>query len=305
VEHTPTPTAVEAEVVEARLIRAHRPRFNARGKAVRTPVWVALTADAFPRLTVTRTAPAADRPALGPLPSRRVAEAVVAAVHDALPVRRCTTRMGPATRFAPCALAELGRCLAPCDGRVDVDGYAGPADAAAAVLGGDPTAALDVLRARMAERAAAGRFEEAADARDRVDALLTWVVRTRRDLALRRAGVVAASRGVAGGRREVLVQRAGWLLGTAVADRAEVPAVVRTLAARPAPDDPAPPDEVAVLQRWLAADGVRVEHVDGVLAWPVAAGAAVEDVQRAIAGARRRTGRPDRHLAGKRLVRGG
>ena len=34
---------VEAEVREAREIREHRPRFNKRGKKVRTPVWVKVT----------------------------------------------------------------------------------------------------------------------------------------------------------------------------------------------------------------------------------------------------------------------
>jgi DNA polymerase-3 subunit epsilon len=303
VEHTLTPTAVEAEVVEARLIRAHRPRFNARGKRIRTPVWVALTTDAFPRLSVTRTPPAAGRVALGPLPSRHVADAVVEAVHDALPIRRCTARMTADTRFPACALAEIGRCAAPCDGRVDRAGYAAVAAAVADVLGGDPSPALAVLEARMADRAAAGRFEEAADARDRIDVLLDWIVRSRRDAALRLAGVVAASRPAAEGRREVLIQRAGWLLGTAVVPAGEVAAAIAAVAGGAVPADPAPPDEVAILQRWLGADGVRIEHADGPLAWPVAAGAAVSAVQARIATARRRTHRPEAHLAGKRLTR--
>lgn len=36
-----------------------------------------------------------------------------------LPIRRCTAAMGARTRFAPSVLADIGRCSAPCDGRVD------------------------------------------------------------------------------------------------------------------------------------------------------------------------------------------
>ncbi|MFM7719241.1 MAG: hypothetical protein ACKO8G_07155, partial [Actinomycetota bacterium] len=46
------------------------------------------------------------------------------ALEEAFPVRRCTRAMGASTRFAPCALAGIGRCPAPCDGRIDPDGYA-------------------------------------------------------------------------------------------------------------------------------------------------------------------------------------
>ncbi|WP_370324423.1 DEDD exonuclease domain-containing protein [Euzebya sp.] len=304
VDHTTTPTAVEAEIIEAREIRAARPRFNRRGKRVATPVWLALTTDAYPRLSVVRTAPRGDRVALGPLPSRQVADDIADAVCDALPIRRCTTRMAADTRFGACALAEMGRCLAPCVGGVDPDGYAVTADAVAAVLGGDVTPALEALRRRMAARAADGRFEEAAQARDRLDVLTGWVTRSRRDLALRTAGTVAASRPVVGGRREVLVQRAGWLLGTAVTDPGDVGAAVADLAARPSPEGTAPPDELAILQRWLAGAAVRVEQADEGLAWPVAGGADLERTRRQLTAAKARTGRPAPHLAAKRLVRG-
>ena len=40
--------------------------------------------------------------------------------HPGPPVHH---RDGPRTRFAPCALADMGRCVAPCDGRIDPERY--------------------------------------------------------------------------------------------------------------------------------------------------------------------------------------
>ncbi len=304
VSHTVTPTAVEAEILESRLIREHRPRFNARGKRIRTPVWLTLTSGPYARLSITRTPPAVGRIALGPLPSRRVAESVMDAITDAVPIRRCSQAMKAKTRFDACALAEMGRCVAPCVGRSDPKAYALIADTVADVLGGRVTPVLEVLASRMAARAAEGRFEDAAQTRDRIDVLLTWIVRSRRDQALRGAGIVAASR-PAGRQREVLVQRAGWLLGTAVVVPEDIHRTVAGFAQAAPPDTPAPPEEVAALQRWLAADDVVIEHADGPLAWPIDGGAGMADAQSRIAAARRRTGRPESHLAGKRLHRSG
>lgn len=305
VDHTVTPTAVEAEILESRLIREHRPRFNSRGKRVRAPVWITLTTGAWPRLSITRKPPSADRVALGPLPSSRTAQAVIDALHDAFPIRRCATAMKADTRFEACALAEMGRCLAPCTGVTTSEAYGAVVDQVAATLGGDTRAALGVLQRRMADRATAGRYEEASEARDRVAVLLTWVARCGRDQALRAAGAVAASRPAANECREVLVQRAGWLIGTAVTDAMDVDdAIARLLAASDltAPRPP-PPEELQILQRWLATPGVRLEHADQPLAWPVGGGASGHQAQARILGARRRTGRPDSHLAGKRLTR--
>ncbi|CAN5392273.1 DEDD exonuclease domain-containing protein [soil metagenome] len=305
VEHTVTPTAVHAEILESRLIRSHRPRFNSAGKRVRTPVWITLTAGPYPRLSVTRRAPRGDRLAIGPLPSGQVAQQIIDAVHDAFPLRRCSTAMKADTRFAPCALADMGRCVAPCHGAASPDQYAAVTQDVAGTLDGDLGPALQVLDARMRARAAAGRYEEASDVRDRMATLLTWITRTRRDQALRCAGVVAASRPVRG-RREVLVQQGGWLIGTAVVDQAaEVAAAIDAIRQGAGPPDDAapPPEEMRILQRWLGAVGVRAEVVEGPLAWPIDGGAVTEAQRRSIARSTADRGRPAVHLAAKRLTR--
>ncbi|MGH3666532.1 MAG: DEDD exonuclease domain-containing protein, partial [Egibacteraceae bacterium] len=168
VDHWQCPTPLEAAVREVRLIQRHRPRFNRRSKNPQARVYVKLTRERFPRLSVVREARDDGAVYLGPLASRRAAELVTDAVREVVPIRRCTARIGPRTRFVACALAEMGRCLAPCDGSVTPEVYAVAvatrhrrtcrrSRTAAGAAAGPPAAA-----------GADGRFEDAAATRDRL-----------------------------------------------------------------------------------------------------------------------------------------
>src|SRR5205823_1195286 len=109
----------EALVLEARLIARYEPAYNAYGKRWRRYAYLKLDpTEAWPRLKVVRTASANDGSSyLGPFGSSARARQAKDAIEDVFRIRRCTRSMGVQTRFAPCALSDMGRCLAPCDGR--------------------------------------------------------------------------------------------------------------------------------------------------------------------------------------------
>ena len=112
---------LEAEVRELRLLRAHRPAYNRRSKNPHHAWWLTLTDEPFPRLSLVRIPRDG---ALGPFRTRQAAESVADALLDAVPLRSCTIKIPAANqRASPCALAELGRCQAPCAGRQTVDEY--------------------------------------------------------------------------------------------------------------------------------------------------------------------------------------
>ena len=96
-----------------------------------------------------------------------------------MPIRRCTTAMRAATRFAPCALADMGRCPAPCDGRVDPERYGELVGELVSSLTASPGELLAALEARMADLADQERYEEAALVRDRLRALAEALARER------------------------------------------------------------------------------------------------------------------------------
>lgn len=312
IDHWVTPTPLEAAVREVRLIREHRPRYNRRSKLPGRGVWLKLTAERFPRLSVVRTVRADGAAYLGPLGSRRAAERAAEALHDVVPIRRCTPRIGPRTRFAACALAEMGRCLAPCDGRVGPEGYATAAGAVAAVFAGDPGPVLADLGRRMRDLAGGGRFEEAAGVRDRLHALVGAVARSRRLAALALPAELTASRpGRLTGVREVILVRHGRLVATvtAPADEAE-PAALRLRTQAPVPLEPGgaavtldDAEEVGLVASWLDGRGTRVHHCDGQLASLLAGGRVLAAEAARLSASRRSTGRPDAELDAKRTRR--
>ncbi len=119
---------------------------------------------------------------LGPLPSRKMAALVVDGLQSALPLRRCTQRLGrnhqPETGAPVCSAAQLGVAHCPCSGTADAREYAACVEQAKRAMYGDPSFIIDVLRARMTELASQQRFEEAAMTRDRLSAVLGAIRRT-------------------------------------------------------------------------------------------------------------------------------
>lgn len=182
VRHHCLPDALSAEVVEARLIARLLPRYNRAGTRADRYCYVRLDVDsAWPRLAVVRE-PSRSGPHLGPLPSRTMAALVVEALHTALPLRRCSARLGPrhvpAPGATPCAAAQLGVAACPCVGDADRRRYDDAVAHAVDAIEGHPQRVIERLTDRMIALAAAQRFEEAGLARDRLSALRGAVKRS-------------------------------------------------------------------------------------------------------------------------------
>jgi DNA polymerase III subunit epsilon len=246
-------TELEALVVEARLIRAHEPKHNRRGRTWRRYAYLRIdTREAFPRIKVARQPSgnghtSTDR-YLGPFANAQQARLAKEALEEAVPIRRCTTRMRATTRFAPCALAEMGRCTAPCDGRIDPERYGELVRGLLSSLT-TPAGLLGALEERMRALAADERFEEAAAARDRLRAVAEALARDRTNAWLLSSDLLL--RDADGNRIEL---RHGSLVRDGVAVPVELPC----------PRERA--DEVAAVRTYLARGGLTIERADGDVA---------------------------------------
>ncbi|NYI72049.1 DNA polymerase-3 subunit epsilon [Naumannella cuiyingiana] len=280
VRATPCATGLEAEVTELRLILAHRPRYNRKSRFPEREAWLKLTREAFPRLSVTKAVRGDGCDYLGPFPNRQAAQAAAAALHDAFPIRQCTARLSPRRPSSACALAELGRCAAPCDRSIDVAGYAAIVDGVRIAWRADIRAPLGSVARRLERLIAQRRFEEAAALRDRLDALRRASVRMHRIAALARCPqMVAAAPARAGW--DIHVIRHGRLAAAGRTDRAENPLtladeLVAGAATVPEPTTPPLPAgsiaEAELLAGWLERPGVRLIEITGDWTWPVHAG---------------------------------
>lgn len=278
IDHVVCPSPLEAAVLEVRLIHRLEPRFNRQATTWRRYVYLKLTDEPFPRLSVVRAIRDDGALYLGPLPSSRAAKRVAEAIETAVPLRRCTATVGrgPGARHAPCAPAQLGVATCPCAGAVSEAAYAQVVATVRRGLLEEPGLLLGPLEARMHALAAAERFEEAADVRDRAAALSSALRRQQRFDALRRAGRVVVE---VDGRSRAELDHGRLVRTWSLTDRgAEAiplpldldPAAPDHLRA-PLPQDPTQPgaplpkalaDELACVAAWLDRAGARVRIVE-------------------------------------------
>lgn len=250
-------------------------------------LWLKLTDEHYPRLSVVRDLSPADQAYLGPFSSRRTAELAAAGFYDAVPLRQCTHRLSLRTVTPACALAELGRCPAPCEHRITPEEYdrraAAPFRAATA---DDPQVVVDALLARIEALARDQRYEEAAVVRSRLVAVLRAAVRMQRLTALTGIAELAAARPAARGGWELALVRHGRLAGAGVSPPGVHPRP--TLAAIRATAETVPPghgpvprataEETERILSWLERPETRLVEMSSGWSSPVRGAARFRDL---------------------------
>jgi DNA polymerase III subunit epsilon len=275
VEAIPCAHALEAAVRELRLIAEHKPRYNRRSRFPERALWIRLTEEPFPRLSVVRRVRPGTGVFLGPFPDRRAADAAAAAVHEAIPLRQCTSRLSPRSPTSACVLAEMGRCGAPCTGAQSVADYARIAAVFQAAVACDPRGLVGPLLRRVDRLAAEERYEDAAVLRDRVAVLLRDVRRRQRLATLAAVPELVLAHPDGEGGWQLAVVRRGRLVAAGCAPRGT--SVRATLAglmataetpAGPADEPAASVDETELVLRWMEKPGTRLVELTGTLACP-------------------------------------
>jgi DNA polymerase-3 subunit epsilon len=283
-----TPTIIEAEVRELRLIAEKQPRFNRRSKFQEKAVWVKLTEESFPRLVSVRGHRGLSDEVgwCGPFNGRDEAARAIEALYEVTQIRQCTPRitLKSMKSASPCALFDMKRCGAPCVGKESVDSYASHVLTTQVSLHHDATSLLSTINTRMHELAEQERFEEAADIRNRLSAFIRGTARGQRIRSLTRVPHMVTAFMVAPQQWEFLVIRFGRLAGSAQGSSKNYREIVESLrlTADVVADNgeilPASHhEEVEVLLRYLNQDGVRLVEIDGEWSLPVFGSGAARD----------------------------
>ncbi|WP_082096246.1 DEDD exonuclease domain-containing protein [Demequina flava] len=262
------PTAVEAAVLEVRLIDQWRPRYNRRSTRPERTSWVKLTEEPYPRLVLSRSSNG-EGIALGPMRSAADANLAIEGLQQALGVRTCRTRLPitPKPGASACILKDLGACAAPCVVGADSD-YQQTVGLVREALSDDVSVVVDRLSATVTDFAANEDFERAADLRDRISAVVDGSVRTSRLASLSACSIVAVRR--VDDCWELLSTNRGTLAATrrVKAGVWDAASELRTAAAQ-LDVTTALVEEQHLILTWLTTPGTRLLYVDGTWASPV------------------------------------
>ncbi len=281
VETTVCRTPLEADVLELRLIAAHSPRYNRRSKFPERQVWLKLTREAYPRLSIVKTVADDDALYFGPFRRRASAEAAMLALYDAFPIRQCTTRLSSRRASSSCALGEMGRCCAPCELAVTPEQYAELTERVRGCLTSDVSPLVRRAEPRLRQLVSAERFEDAAVLTERLEGFSRAALRHHRLASLAGCAQIVAARRTDPG-WEIHVIRHGRLAAAALARPGEVPqqvardavTVAEWVAPPPGPAPAAIIEETERIADWLEQPGVRLIEVQGDWCWPLRIGPA-------------------------------
>lgn len=158
----------EALLLENTLIKKHSPKYNINLKDGKTYPSIRVTHEAFPRVFRTRRIINDGSSYFGPFPSAQAIDTYLDLIKRLFPLRRCVTMR---KRTEPCMYYHIGRCSAPCAGKVGEEEYGRSVEEVKKLLSGETEILLAELKERMAEASSFLRFEEAARLRDAVAAI--------------------------------------------------------------------------------------------------------------------------------------
>ncbi len=168
IEYITTSNEYEAFLLENNLIKKYSPRYNIQLKDGKSYPSLKITNEEFPRFYKTRLIRHDGSTYFGPYPDATALDTFIDTLYKIYPVRHCRTLK---KREAPCMYYHIGRCKAPCCGKIDKQSYNEFIEEIKALLKGKDDEAVQKITAEMKDAAAKLNFEKAARLRDGLRAL--------------------------------------------------------------------------------------------------------------------------------------
>lgn len=174
VEWTVVRTEAEALQLEYTWIKEYDPHFNIKYRDDKSYPWLCLTwSEEYPRVFVGRGTKRRGWRYFGPFGQAWAVRQSVDLLLRVFPMRSCTDGVFRNARSSgrPCLLGDINKCSAPCIGRVSAEEHRQIAADFAAFWAGRSRGLEKKLHARMVQAAERMDYEQAAVARDALEAL--------------------------------------------------------------------------------------------------------------------------------------
>ena len=164
-EYIITDSEVEALILESHLIKKHKPKYNILLKDDKKYPYFLITDEDFPRIQIVRKKnlnPDHGR-FYGPYTDIRAMHATLNFLKKIFPLKQCKT---PKFSNRPCLYYHIGKCLAPCQGKVTPEEYQKLIHQVELFLSGKQSELLKQIQVQMQKYSEEEQFEKAAKMRD-------------------------------------------------------------------------------------------------------------------------------------------
>ncbi len=173
-EYILTKTEDQALELEANLIKKHKPKYNIQLKDDRSKPFIKITInEPFPQVFITRELKKDGSKYFyfGPYTDTKALRKTMRMLEWIFPIRTCTRNIpdGEPVFKRPCMNYQLGKCSAPCIGKITSEEYRKNVTALIQFVKGRNQDVISDLTLRMKEYSAKLNFEEAAKFRDKIE----------------------------------------------------------------------------------------------------------------------------------------
>lgn len=163
-EYIVTNSEKEALILEANLIKKHKPTYNIRLKDDKRYPYVKITNEKFPRLLITRNI-TKNGSYYGPFTDVGSVKKTVKFLKSLFKIRTCRNMDGP------CLNSQIDLCYAPCDDEISKEEYNEIIDKIDLFFQGKYSVIVKNLKKEMMEAASEQNYEKAAVLRDQIQSI--------------------------------------------------------------------------------------------------------------------------------------
>ncbi|MGS0675571.1 excinuclease ABC subunit UvrC [Shewanella sp. 0m-4] len=170
IDVTLTHSETDALILENDYIKQYMPKYNVLLRDDKSYPYILLSNHKHPRLAYHR-GPKRDKGLyFGPYPNGGAVRESLHLMQKLFPIRQCDD-LYYKSRSRPCLQYQIGRCSAPCVGKVSAEDYQEQVRLATLFLKGKDHQVMSVLVGKMEQAASDMRYEQAALFRDQITAL--------------------------------------------------------------------------------------------------------------------------------------
>lgn len=165
IEYIVTDSEVEALILEAELIKKHKPKYNILLKDDKKFPYFVITDEEYPRIIVARKRnknPIAGK-YFGPYTDARAMYVTLDLIKKLFPLKQCKT---PKFKNRPCLYYQIGRCMAPCQKLIAPKEYKEILKGVELFLSGKQSELVEKIKEKMLFHSENQEFELAARYRD-------------------------------------------------------------------------------------------------------------------------------------------